>query len=369
MPVFAAPRLSSPLSGFVGRLLVGVLVGVLSGMFALGLAACDSKSESSIDRVPNGSIVLYVSADDALFRPVIKSFEEKTGTKVQIVGDTEATKTFGLVRRLLDERDKPKADLFWCSEPIGVIRLADTGVLRQVPASLDPTKPLWLPLAYRARVIAFHTGRLSADAEPRRLGDLLKPELKGKVGLARPQFGTTRTHMAALLTEFGEQRFEAFVRALKANGARVYDGNSMVVQAIAQGEISAGLTDSDDVEAGKAEKWPVGSRGGTADLETSQPGQPDGAMLIMPHVLGFVAHPGDADAARDARVDEFAAFLLSDDVQQLFISSGAAIRGRHPGVATAATTPQRPETSPDYRAGAENEAKAVALFERIWSQP
>jgi len=345
---------------------VGWLLCVALGA---GVIACDSKSESSIEPVPGGSIVLYVSADDALFRPVIQSFEEKTGIKVQIVGDTEATKTFGLVRRLLDEKEKPKADLFWCSEPIGVIRLADAGVLRQVPASLDPAKPLWLPLAYRSRVIAFHTGRLSADAQPRRLGDLLKPELKGKVGLARPQFGTTRTHMAALLTQFGEEKFEAFLRALKANGARIYDGNSMVVQAIAQGEISAGLTDSDDVQAGKAEKWPVDCRGGTADLDSSQPGQPDGAMLIMPHVLAFVANPGRSDVARDARADAFAAFLLSDGVQRLFVSSGAAIRGRTATATEPGPNPETPETSPDYRAVAENEARAVAIFERVWGKP
>lgn len=341
----------------------------LSGLVAIGFGACNSKSESSIAPVPNGSIVLYVSADDALFRPVIKSFEEKTGTKVQIVGDTEATKTFGLVRRLLDEKDKPKADVFWCSEPIGIIKLADAGVLRKVPASIDPATPLWLPLAYRSRVIAFHTGRLSADAQPRRLGDLLKPELKGKVGLARPQFGTTRTHMAALLTEFGEEKFEAFVRALKANGARLYDGNSMVVQAIAQGEISAGLTDSDDVEAGKAEKWPVASRGGMAELEASPPGQPDGRILIMPHVLGLIAHPERSGNAQQAFADAFAAFLLSDEVQRLFVSSGAAIRGKNVVPAAGEHNPSIPETSPDYRAIAENEAKAVAIFERAWSQP
>lgn len=349
--------------------LPGCVRWALSGILAIGLGACDTKSESSIEQVPNGSIVLYVSADDALFRPVIKSFEEKTGTKVQIVGDTEATKTFGLVRRLLDEKDKPKADVFWCSEPIGVIRLADAGVLRQIPASLDPAQPLWLPLAYRSRVIAFHTGRLSADAQPRRLGDLLKPELKGKIGLARPQFGTTRTHMAALLTEFGEEKFEAFVRALKANGARLYDGNSMVVQAIAQGEISAGLTDSDDVEAGKAEKWPVASRGGTAELEASKPGQLDGRTLIMPHVLGLISHPPRSADGQNKLADEFASFLLSDQVQRLFVSSGAAIRGRNAEPAEGKHAPETPETSPDYRAVAENEANAVAVFERAWSKP
>jgi len=357
----AVPRLK--------RIALCVAASIACSMLGIGLVACKRKAVGTIKRDSSGSIVLYVSADDALFRPVIKSFEDKSGVKVQIVGDTEATKTFGLVRRLLDEKEKPKADVLWSSEPIGVIRLAEAGVFRPVPASIDPTKPLWLPLAYRARVIAFHTDRLDGEAQPRRLGDLLKPELKGKVGLARPQFGTTRTHMAALLTQYGEEQFETFVRALKANDAKLYDGNSMVVQAIAQGEISAGLTDFDDVEAGKAENWKVEGRGGTAELRASKPGESDGPMLVMPHVLGIVAHAGAPDAARDARADEFAAFLLSDEVQRLFVSSGAAIRGRAAIAGGDSGKPERPEISPDFRAVAENEGKAVAIFERVWSTP
>ncbi|MBX3380694.1 MAG: extracellular solute-binding protein [Phycisphaeraceae bacterium] len=347
--------------------LQGLVVFALGMVLGAGLLGCDGKPQSLIQKVPTGSIVLYVSADDALFRPVIKSFEEQTGATLQIVGDTEATKTFGLVRRLLDEKANPKADVFWSSEPLGVIRLAEAGVLRPIPASMDPAEPLWLPLAYRARVIAFHTGRLQGDDRPRRLGDLLKPELKGKIGLARPQFGTTRTHMAALLTEFGEQKFESFVRALKANGARLYDGNSMVVQAIAQGEISAGLTDSDDVAAGKAEKWQVDWRGGTADLEQSELGQSDGPILTMPHVVALVAHPSsNHDPSRDELANRFAAFLLSEEVQQLFVSSGAAIRGRD---SASPLTSGLPQSSPDYRSVAENESRAVSVFERVWAEP
>ena len=59
---------------------------------------------------------------------------------------------------------------------------------------------------------------LCRDREPRRLGDLLRPELKGKIGLARPLFGTSRTHMATLLALFGEPAFESFLKQLKEIG-------------------------------------------------------------------------------------------------------------------------------------------------------
>ncbi|MBX3390809.1 MAG: extracellular solute-binding protein [Phycisphaeraceae bacterium] len=343
------------------------IVAALGGLASCFLAAC-GRDSAKANAAPENRLVLYVSADDALFRPIVRLFEEQTGARILIVGDTEATKTFGLVRRLMDEKESPKADVFWASEPIGVIRLGQSGVLRPIPASIDPSQPLWLPLAYRARVIAYHTGRFENETPPRRLGDLLKPEFMGKIGLARPQFGTTRTHMAALLTQFGETEYEAFVRALKANGARLYDGNSMVVQAIAQGEISAGLTDSDDVAAGKAEKWPVDFRGGTAELDASAPSQGEGAILMMPQVAALVAHPSkDSDASREALAQDFVRFLLADPVQRLFVSSGAALKGGWPAPSELQTAGH--ESLPDFAKVAASETRAVEIFERVWAEP
>ena len=42
--------------------------------------------------------------------------------------------------------------------------------------------------------------------------------------------------MGFLLHACGEERFRAWVRGLKASGVRLYDGNSQVVRAVAQGE-------------------------------------------------------------------------------------------------------------------------------------
>ncbi|MGH7243153.1 MAG: ABC transporter substrate-binding protein [Phycisphaerales bacterium] len=354
-----------------GQSRAGLFLALACATAQMFIASCERKpAQTSAPALQ--TLVLYVSADDDLFRPIVKSFEEKTGAKVQVVGDTEATKTFGLVRRILDEKESPKADVFWASEPLGMISLDKDGLLEPLSITDPQGAKLpanWVPLAYRARVIVFHKERFPPGSEPRRLGDLLRPELKGKVGLARPQFGSTRTHFATLLAMYGEDKYLAFVRALKANEARLYDGNSMVVQAVAQGEISAGLTDSDDVQAGQAQKWKVSGRGGTGDLEASNEGEPAGIVLLLPHTAGVIANTKSPKLA-----NEFVAYLLSEDVQKLFLSSGAAVQPSNAGALPRVAHPPEamakigPEAVPDYREVQPLEPKAVELFERVWNE-
>jgi hypothetical protein len=51
-------------------------------------------------------VVLYVSADDHIARQVVRAVEQQTGIRVDTLGDTEQTKTTGLVNRLRAEKDK-----------------------------------------------------------------------------------------------------------------------------------------------------------------------------------------------------------------------------------------------------------------------
>ena len=77
----------------------------------------------------NAGVVLYTSVDSNLVQPIVEEFEKETGIHARVVGDTEATKTTGLVARLLSERAKPRADVWWSSEPLGTVSLAQAGIL------------------------------------------------------------------------------------------------------------------------------------------------------------------------------------------------------------------------------------------------
>lgn len=250
--------------------------------------------------------MLYSSVDDFVLREVVREFEAATDIRVRLLGDTEATKTTGLVQRLLDERTDPRADVWWSSEPFGTARLAAAGVfepaafepppVRQpaLTGRLDGPAGIWRGFALRARVIGAREGRFEEGAAPETLADLLDPAFRGRVGMAQPAFGTTRGHMAALHEAWGPERFEAWLVALRENGLRLYSGNSSVVRAIADGEIDAGLTDTDDVWAARRNGWPV-----EAVFEPVRPDAPlpsFGPMLI-PNTVALVRsgpNPGHA---------------------------------------------------------------------------
>jgi len=236
------------------------------GAATLGLSVGACAARSSTPRV-----VLYSSVDDHLLRALVPLYEAATGVTVDVVGDTEATKNTGLAERLIAERSRPRGDVWWSSEPFYSIRLAREGLLEpgaaraalgDETASLWPTGLLasdgsWAGLACRARVIVYRASRVPEAQVPRRLDALTDPTWRGRVAMARPEFGTTRGHLAALIQQHGPEATESWLRALKANALKVYSGNSTVVRAVAQGEADLGLTDTDDVWSGQRNGWDV----------------------------------------------------------------------------------------------------------------
>lgn len=322
---------------------------------------------------PERQVVLYTSCDDYLLRDIIPLFEKETGIKVLLVGDTEATKTTGLVQRLIDEREHPRADVWWSNEPFGTVRLADAGLLEPYtsaaekgfkggwPAEFRAPDRTWYGFALRARAIMFNTKKLTQAQVPTSLRDLAKPEWKGRIGMARPQFGTTRGQMGALLSDLGEADFRNLIVGLKANGVRLYDGNSSVVRAAANGEIEVGLTDTDDVYAGQHEGWPVAMTLEQPTVSTKDGHRVQtGAPLLIANTVGMVkACPHSAQAA--ALID----FLLSERVERILVDSDAKLSAVHPELARAFPMQRLPViAAPDY--GAVEKAVPGAL--KIWDE-
>ncbi len=264
---------------------------------AAALQACTKTSQEA----PTRELVLYSSVDDELLREVVGAYEAETGVRVLVVGDTEATKTTGLVMRLIAEKDAPKADVWWSSEAFGTIKLAREGVLERYtsrkgeaefvgewPPRLRASRGEWYGFALRARVIAYSPTRVPEAEIPGSLADLTRPGWKGRVGMARPAFGTTRGQMGALMDQWGRTAFGRWVRAMRANDIRLYDGNASVVRAIAEGEIDAGLTDTDDVWSAQRNGWKV-----EMIYEMKDPHAGDGlwasnGAMVIPNTVGVV---------------------------------------------------------------------------------
>ncbi len=274
-------------------------------------------------------VVLYSSVDPQYLQPVMDAFEEETGIRVRYAGDTEATKTTGLATRLVEENrsGRARADVWWSSEPFWTIQLAGQGIFTPYtsdaaeqsipggwPAQHRGDNDLWYGLALRARVFVYNTDLVSESDAPRTLTDLLDPRFKGRIGIARPEFGTTRGHMAAMLVAFGEDQFRDWLQSLADNGVRIYDGNMSVVRAVSTGEIHVGLTDTDDVWAGQRNGWPVAltyeARSNPPSLETGM------GPLMMPNTIALVAGAPNSDNGK-----RFIDFVLSGKAERILAES------------------------------------------------
>lgn len=62
-------------------------------------------------------VVVYSSVDDVFARPIAERFQKQTSINVKLVPDTEETKSTGLLNRLIAEKNRPVADVFWSGDP------------------------------------------------------------------------------------------------------------------------------------------------------------------------------------------------------------------------------------------------------------
>jgi iron(III) transport system substrate-binding protein len=179
--------------------------------------------------------------------------------------------------------------------------------------------------------------------------DLADPRWKGQVGMARPQFGTTRGLLGAMLHNRGPEEFRTWVQGLKVNDVRLYDGNSSVVKALAAGEISIGLTDSDDVAVGVARGWPV------LPVATA-------SSLAIPNTVALV-HRAPHRASAEALID----FLLSERVERLMARSESRNIPARPRLA--AELGMGPPPSPaDLEAIAGKVSEALRVWNQVFGQ-
>jgi len=148
----------------------------------------------------------------------------------------------------------------------------------------------WVAFGYRSRRMVINTNHLSLDAAPRTLLELTNASWRGRVALAKPQFGTTGAHFHALRQLWGDSQWESWCRALAANQPMLVDGNSVVVKFVGAGEAWLGLTDSDDIADGQREGLPLAPLAMNAET------------LLIPNTVAIVRdapHPEPAQRLSD----------------------------------------------------------------------
>jgi iron(III) transport system substrate-binding protein len=283
-------------------------------MAVVGLVACRSPEPS---QQAERTVTIYVSTDRVFSEPVLREYENRTGVRVNPVYDTEETKSTGLANRLIAEQERPQADVFWSNEPVRTLVLKSRGVLAPyrspsaegIPSALMDPEDYWTGFSARIRVIAYNTKTVALKDAPQSIFDLADPKWKGQVAMADPRFGSTSFHVAALYALAGDDKMDDFFRRLKANGVRIVNGNSVVRDLVARGEVKTGLTDTDDVNVAIENGQPVGM---------VLPDKEGLGVPVMPNMVSLIAgapHPEEARKLID--------YLLSADVERQLARSEA----------------------------------------------
>ena len=269
---------------------------------------------ASCDRSPSKSeqVILYTAVDEPPAWQVVGEFKRQTGIEVIMRTDAESTKTAGLAERLEAEKGNPQADVWWSNEPFHTINLAEHNVLApyaspaaaSIPDAFKDKNHVWAGTSIRVRVLAVNN---KCPISPRSIFDLTNPALKGKICISRPIAGTAKGHMAVLYTTLGREKFEKYLNDLKDNQVRLVGGNSIVAELVGSGQMLAGLTDNDDVEAAAHE-------GGKLELVLPDQGENEMGALAVPCTAALVA-----GAAHDANAKKLIDFLLSQTVEYVLI--------------------------------------------------
>ncbi|MCP4901224.1 MAG: extracellular solute-binding protein [bacterium] len=288
----------------------------------------------------DSEVVVYTSVDDVFARPVAADFTNRTGTVVRLVTDTEETKSTGLLNRLLAEKQRPQADVFWSGDPVRAAILKRHKVAAPyrspaaegLPPEFSDPEGFWTGFSTRARVLIYNTDLITEAEAPNSVFDLVDPRFGGSACMANPLFGTTSMHAAALFSILGEVGATEFFENFLTNGGRVLSSNGEVRRRVSSGEFALGITDTDDANVARLEGSPIAVV--FPDFEGI-------GTLLVPNCAVLINGAPHPKAGR-----EFIDFLLSPQTESALANSEAAQIPLRPGVSVPEGMVAREEIQP-----------------------
>ncbi len=279
------------------------------------LSACAGQpalttSQPDNDSEPAGALLIYSGRNENLVGPLIEQFAAETGIKAQVrYGDTAE-----MAATILEEGRNSPADIYFGQDAGALGALARAGRLAELPAELvaqvdsrfRDDAGRWVGASGRARVLAYNTNLVQPEDLPQDIWGLTEPQWRSRVGWA-PSNGSFQAFVTALRVLEGDAEARRWLEAMIANDVKVYAGNSAIVEAVARGEVAAGLVNHYYLYQHLAQK------DANAPLANYYfPGSGAGALIN-------VAGAGVVDTSQNkAAAQRFIAFLLSQQAQQYF---------------------------------------------------
>lgn len=185
----------------------------------------------------------HYPSDDALYA----GFTKATGIKVNRIEAGEDA----LIERMRNEGARSPADIFittdagrlWRAEQMGLLQSVKSAALEsRVPANFREPDGRWYGFSMRARVIAYNKAKVK-PGEIATYESLADPKWRGRICVRSGTHVYNLSLMGALIEHLGEQKAEAWAKAVKANLARApKGGDTDQIRGVAAGECDVAIT-------------------------------------------------------------------------------------------------------------------------------
>jgi iron(III) transport system substrate-binding protein len=210
----------------------------------LALTACTPPAGSPPNPTQPASITVYSGRTEPLVGPVIERFSQQTGIEVSV----RYADTAELAALLLEEGENSPADVYFAQDAGALGAVADAGLVSQLPSELLERVPAalrspageWVGISGRARVAVYDTRDVDPAELPQTIDGFTDPAWRGRIGWA-PTNGSFQAFVTAYRQLRGDEAARAWLEGILANEPRPYEGNTPIVQAVADDEIDIGL--------------------------------------------------------------------------------------------------------------------------------
>jgi iron(III) transport system substrate-binding protein len=272
----------------------------VSAVLALGACATDATNSSE------DTITIYSGRSESLIAELLDTFTSETGIQVEVrYGDSAE-----LAAQILEEGDNVRADVYFGQDAGALGALAKEGVTKSLPADITDlvaaayksVDSQWVGVSGRSRVLAYDPAKVTSL--PTSYKDLINSSWKGRIGIA-PTNASFQAFITAVRILDGEQAAIDFLSAMKEN-AVLFEKNSIIMQAIQDGVVDAGLVNH-------YYWWELAAEIGEENMKSEIAWFEDGDSGNLINVAG-VAVLSDNPSA-----NVFAKWLLGDTAQRFFV--------------------------------------------------
>jgi iron(III) transport system substrate-binding protein len=289
-------------------------LALLLAVAALAPLACgDDDGGDGVSGGPD-KLTVYSGRAEPLVGDLFEQFEKAAKIDVEVrYGDSAE-----LAATIAEEGDNSPADLFFSQDAGALGAVAERGLLTKLPPELAnrvdarfrDDEGRWVGVSARARVLAYGTERLKPGELPRSVFELTDERWKAKLGFP-PSNASFQAFVSAMRIDVGDERTREWLEAIDANEPKLYENNLQTIEAIADGEIDAGLVNHYYLYEIRREQ-------GEVPVENHFFRMGDPGSLVNAAGVG-VLRPGDTPGA--AR--RFVEYVLSREGQRYFAEKTA----------------------------------------------